>query len=426
MKKSGNTDAQALHMRDREGTAESVLVVSHPRLTPPIVEMMVDTRRDIHAHPELSHHEYGTADRVRRRLVALGINDIGSVDGTAGLVATVNGVRPGRTIALRAELDALPIEEETGLPFKSTRPGVMHACGHDAHTAIALGVAAMLQGIRNQISGRVRFLFQPAEEKEPLGARALVRAGCLDGVDAILGLHVEPDLDAGQVGGLAAGPRTAASDEFKVTIRGVSAHGARPHQGVDAIVAAAALIQDMQTIASRVVDPQEPVVVTVGTIHGGSTAPNIISDRVELTGTIRTRDEQVRRTVRDCVGSMARGIAEVHGATAEVEITPGEPVLANDASLTELVRAAAEGVVGTGNTVERPPPSMGADDFAFYLEHVPGVMIRLGTRNASKTLVYPLHNPRFDLDEDTLAIGATVLFETVCRYLSKGRDGAND
>ena len=383
---------------------------------------VLEARRAIHANPELSHEERETAALVRHELEAAGIGDIASVF-TTGLVATIHGRRPrmgrdgGRTLALRADMDALPIQERRPLPFASRNAGVMHACGHDAHTAILLGVSLALHRARDQFEGTVRCIFQPAEEAEPLGAREVLKAGHLEGVEGILALHVDPDLPAGTVG-VHAGALLAGGQEFTVRVRGRAAHGARPHQGIDAIVAAAAVVQQLQTIPSRRIDPLDPVVVTVGRIEGG-TARNIIAEEVRLDGTFRVLDEGLRGEVERLIREVAEGAARAHGAEAVLETKRGEPVLVNDRGMTDLVRRAAADVLGTDKVVEVERPSMGSEDFAYYVERVPGAMFRLGVRNEALGFAAPIHHPEFGIDERSLPVGAAVMLESARRFLDR-------
>ncbi|MGH7265921.1 MAG: M20 metallopeptidase family protein, partial [Candidatus Rokuibacteriota bacterium] len=321
------------------------------------------------------------------------------------------------------DLDALPIAEQTGLPFASRRPGVMHACGHDAHTAILVGVALALHGARAALPGAVRCIFQPAEELEPLGGREVVRAGCLDGAGAVLALHVDPTLPAGRIG-VRSGPLMACADTLTVTLRGRGSHGAFPHLGVDAIAVAAAVVQELQKIPSRRIDPLEPVVLTIGTIRGG-TRSNIVADEVVLEGTVRTLDEGLRGAIREMIRDVVQGVARAHGAAGVVAVVPGEPVLRNDPAVTALVREAGAAVLGPAGVVDIPRPEMVAEDFAFYVERAPGAMFRLGVKNDARRIVHPLHDARFDLDEAALAVGAAVFLEAARRFLEGGGPAAN-
>jgi amidohydrolase len=384
-------------------------------VTTALLEQAVSLRRTIHANPELSHEEFETAALVRRELEAAGITEIATVGGTAGLVATIRGGQPGKVLAMRGDMDALPLQEENQTEYASGMAGVMHACGHDSHTAMLVSVAKALQAEREQWAGEFRAIFQPAEEAEPLGARDIVGEGFLDGVDAVIGCHVDPSVPVGMVGGLQAGPRTAAADELTITIHGRSSHGAAPQAGIDAVGIAASIIQEIQKIASRMTNPRDAVVVTIGKIQGGA-ARNIVADRVVLDGTIRSISPETRERVHHLVAQIAEGVARLHDGSADVSITRGEPVLVNDPTMVELVRAAAVELLGEERIVEIAP-AMGADDFAFYAERVPGVMFRIGARNEEQGITYPLHHPKFDIDEDAIRVAVPVLHLAARNYL---------
>lgn len=389
------------------------------RLDGDILDKMIEVRRAIHQFPELSNREAETSALVRRELEAAGIGPIREVAGT-GLIVDIAGPTnkdgaAGRTLAIRADLDALPIGERTGLPFASRNDGVMHACGHDSHTAMVLAAALSLARAPGGLGGTVRFIFQPAEEAEPLGGRAVVAGGHLDGVDGVIGIHVDPAIEAGRIG-VCAGPFAASSDELDITVFGKAAHGAKPHEGVDAIVAAAALIGELQTIASRNRDPSEPLVITLGTIEGG-VIRNILADEVRLTGTIRAMSEAVRAMAHDRIRALADGVAAAYGARAEVAIREGEPVLVNDPDMVALINAAAADVAGP-DCAFAAEPWTASDDFAFYSRVRPSVYFRLGVGNADKGCVHPLHHPEFQIDEDAMTLGASVLLRAARRFLA--------
>lgn len=372
---------------------------------------IVRVRRHLHRHPELSNEEHETAAFVADRLREWGIAAQTGVAGT-GVVGLVEGeAGDGPTIALRGDMDALPITEERQHGYRSTRPGVMHACGHDAHTAMVLFAGRILHERRARLRGRVKLLFQPSEEAEPSGAEAMVKAGVLESprVDAVLGVHVFPYIRSGLVG-VKPGPATAAADEFEILVHGRGGHAGYPHLAVDPIVAAAHVIIALQTIASRRIRPNDPVVVTVGVIEGGTKA-NIIPQTIRLRGTFRTHNAQVREQVAEEIDRIAQGVANSHGATAEVRIDWGCPSVQNDAALTEAFVRAGQRLLGEGSVQILPEALMGADDFAYYQQQVPGVYFRLGTGNPEKGTELPLHHPRFDIDEDTLPIGTAVLVE---------------
>lgn len=381
-----------------------------------LADKMIALRREIHQNPELSHDERETSALVRRELEAAGITEIDTFFDT-GLVATIRGAGDGRLLALRADMDALPIEEAVALPFASRNSGVMHACGHDAHTAVLLGVTLALNDTRDSFGGTVRCIFQPAEEAEPLGGREVVKAGHLDGVEGVLALHVDPTLDAGAIG-VRAGALLAGGQEFTIEVCGRSAHAARPQQSIDTISVAAAIVQELQKIVSRRTDPLEPVVVTIGKIHGG-TAKNVIADRTVIEGTFRVLDEGLRGAVSGMIRDIAAGIAAAHGAEALVETSEGEPVMVNDPALTELVRQTGRDLLGDENVHEIALPSMGSEDFAFYAQAVPAMMFRLGVRNEAEGMVSPVHHPGFAIDERAIPVGAAVMLEAARRFLGE-------
>jgi amidohydrolase len=312
-------------------------------------------------------------------------------------------------------MDGLPILETADVPYKSTHSGVMHACGHDGHTAMLLGVTDVLRRLQPQIAGEIVLLFQPAEEQLDGGAQGFLAAGVLEGVDAVLGLHLWAGLETGKVS-VRSGPIMASTDEFKITVHGQGGHGAYPHQTADALVAAGYLITQLQTIVSRRIDPIEPAVITVGTIHAG-TAFNVITDRAELTGTVRTHSEPVRdRVSAELERVVTQGLSGL-GVTAELRYRRGNPVLVNDVAITEIVRQAALGTVTHAAVVEEPP-SMGGEDFAFLAQQVPGSYFLVGSRNSDLGSDFPHHHPRFTVDEAALSIGARVLANSIEQALS--------
>lgn len=388
-------------------------------ITPALAETMIKARRAIHENPELSHEERETSALVRRTLEGAGITEIESVFNT-GLVATIRGKGDGRTLALRADMDALPIEERRpDLPFHSKKAGVMHACGHDVHTSVLLGVALALQAERDKFSGIVRCVFQPAEEAEPLGAREIIKAGHMKGVEGIVSLHVDPEIPVGLIG-VRAGALLAGGQEFTIRVKGKSSHAARPHLGIDALAAACSIVNELQKVRSRRTDPLEPVVVTVGRMQAG-TAKNIIAESAVIEGTFRVLDEGLRGEVARLIESIARDVARANGAEASFETLEGEPVLLNDAPLTDLVRRAASDVLGAERVTEVRRPSMGSEDFAYYVRVVPGTMFRLGIRNEEAGMVHPLHHPEFAVDERAIPVGASVMLAAARKFLDGER-----
>ncbi len=367
---------------------------------------MVAVRRDLHRHPELGLEEHRTRRRVEELLAELEIEAIGGLAGT-GVLGLLPGVAEGRVVALRADLDALPLHDAKDVPYRSLVDGKMHACGHDVHTTILLGAARLLKGRLRDRPGLVKLIFQPAEETVG-GARLLVEEGVLDTprVEAIFGLHVDPGLEVGRFG-LKYGQRNASSDNLEIVVHGRSCHGAYPAAGVDAIVAAAQVIVALQSVISRNVDARSSAVLTLGTIEGGNQA-NIVAQRVRLVGTVRTLDRATRELVLRRIRECAEGVAAGMGARAEVNIEPSYDPVINDNPMVEVVRDCAERLVGSDNVVFFERPNMGVEDFGFYLTHVPGAFYSLGVRNEERGIVHPVHNDRFDVDEECLAYGAAL------------------
>jgi amidohydrolase len=388
-------------------------------------------RRDIHEHPELSNREVRTAKLVADHLTALGIEVKTGVAHT-GVVGVLRGGKPGPCVALRADMDALPVTEETGLPFASKargeyngqQVGVMHACGHDVHTAVLMGVAEVLAGMRKDIPGAVKFVFQPAEEGAPAneegGAELMIKEGALENPkpEAIFALHVFPDSDAGTIT-YRPGGAMASADVLRIVVRGAQTHGAMPWGGIDPIVVSAQIIMGLQTIESRQVNVTEnPSIVTIGIIRGGVRS-NIIPDTVEMVGTIRALDEKMRKDIHSRVKRTAERIAESAGATAEVAIELGNPVTYNDPSLTARMVPTLDRVAGKEN-VFTTPPKTGAEDFSLFAEKVPGLYIFLGSRTpgADPATVAQNHSPRFMVDESCIPLGVRALAAIAVEYLA--------
>lgn len=359
---------------------------------------LVAIRRDLHRYPELAFEEHRTAALVRRTLEGLGLSPRPAA--STGVVAEIAGGRPGPMVALRADLDALPIEERTGLPFASEVPGKMHACGHDIHTTILLGAAERLLQRRERLAGRVRLIFQPAEEVCQ-GAKAMIAEGVLDGVDAIYGLHNSPRVPVGEVR-VSAGPVLASSDTIKITVHGEGGHAARPHRARDPVVAAASIVLNLQSALTRSVDPLVPVVVSICTLQAG-TASNVIPDRAELSGTVRCLDPAVREQLPELLESLVRASAAAHRCTAQLELRPNAPPLVNHAEQADVVRRAAARVVGA-ERVRVHQPEMVSEDFAYYLEKVPGCFFTFGVGGE-----HPVHHPQYTADEACLPLGAELM-----------------
>jgi hippurate hydrolase len=348
------------------------------RLTTEITDQLIQLRRTLHQQPELAFEETATADLVARTLTDLGVLQRTGV-GKTGVVGLIAGTKPGRTVAIRADMDALPIQEETGLPYASRQAGKMHACGHDVHTAVLLGVAMILTRMRDRFAGQVKLIFQPAEETLA-GAAAMIADGVLENpaVDAMLGYHNWPLLEAGAVG-YHPGVSFASSDAFDVTVTGTSGHAAHPHLAVDAITAAAYFVAQLQTIVSREVAPVRPAVVTIGRIAGG-TARNIFAESVRLEGTVRAHDQATREAVEQALRRMLEGLKAGMRTDFTLDYRRGVPVLRNHPDTVAGVLASARAILGEGRVVELPEGSMGSEDFAHFSDRVPAAYLRLGSR----------------------------------------------
>jgi amidohydrolase len=380
---------------------------------------VVEVRRDLHRHPELGFEEVRTSGLVAEALGCLGGLSIRTGVARTGIVARLRGeatsIGPRRTVALRADMDALPVQDQKRGPLCSGTPGKMHACGHDAHTAMLLGAAQVLSELRAELPGDVVFLFQPAEEG-PGGAEPMIAEGALDGVDFVLGQHCLPSLAAGEIG-VSDGAALAATDAFELRIRGVGGHGAYPHLTTDAIVVAAQVVTALQTIVSRTVDPLAAAVVTIGTIQGGYNF-NVVADVVEMKGTVRTLDPALHEAIPKRLEAIVAGVCAAHGARYELDYRRKYPATVNHAEGTSLVRAVGRALLGPA-AVHELRPSMGGEDFAYYLQRVPGCFWWLGVRHPSPEHPgYGLHHPAFDIDEEALKTGVAMLVEGALAYLS--------
>lgn len=382
-----------------------------------ILPWMVEIRRDLHQHPELGLEEHRTAARVAARLTELGIAHQTGI-GETGVLGWLGDAARGPAVALRADLDALPMQDGKDVSYRSTVPGKLHACGHDVHTAVLLGAARLLAEQRGELAGLVKLLFQPAEETVG-GAKLLIAAGVLEEprVTAIFGLHVDPGLPVGTVG-VRYGQRNASSDNLAIILHGRSSHGAYPAGGVDAIVAAAHVITALQSVISRNVDAREAAVLTIGIIQGG-TQRNIVANRVELTGTVRCLNQATRQLVLERVRQTAEGVASGFGARAEVVIEPSYDPVVNHDPMVELVRDNARALVGDERVTVIPRANMGVEDFGFYLSQVPGAFYSLGVRNEAAGIVHPVHHELFDIDERAMAVGAALQAMNALTALSR-------
>jgi amidohydrolase len=383
---------------------------------------LVEQRRDIHMHPELSNREERTARVVAERLRALGLTEVKTGVGRHGVTALLVGAKPGPVVAVRADMDALPIQEVRDTPYKSRTPGVMHACGHDVHTTVELGVAELLSGMKDELRGTVKFIFQPAEEGAPAGeqggAKLMIKEGALEGPrpQAVFGLHTEPNLQAGQIG-YHSGPAMASSDTFTITVRGKSSHGAQPHVGVDAVVVASQAVLALQNIRSRRIDPLEPLVITVGTIHGGERF-NVIAGEVKMTGTMRTFSDEVRERSIRMMRETLQSVTAAYGATFELELGDGNTVTYNEPALVEETLPTIRRVVGAGNALAIKP-FMPAEDFSAYQKVVPGFYYFLGVGNRERGITAGWHTPDFDADEESLVVGVKVMSSVLLDYLER-------
>jgi amidohydrolase len=377
---------------------------------------LVEFRRDLHMYPELSFHEENTPKKVAQFLTDLGI-EVRTGVGGRGVVGTLKGGKPGKTVALRADFDALPIQDEKDVPYKSKVPGVMHACGHDIHTASLLGVAKVLSEHKEELEGNVVFIHQFAEELAPGGAKPMIEDGCLDGVDVIYGAHVWSMDPYGTVG-VNEGFTMAASDSFDIEIVGKGGHGATPHLTVDPLVVGSQLVLNLQQIVSRRVDPLKPAVVTVGAFHSGE-AFNVIPNAAKLKGTVRTFDEDVRDMIEEAIGQITAATCDSAGAKADYKYARGYPALWNHPEEIRRVEELAQGVIGQEKVI-RMEPIMGGEDFAYYLQEVPGAFFFVGGGNPDIEATYPHHHPMFNVDERSMMITGKLFISSVLNYLSQG------
>jgi amidohydrolase len=389
-------------------------MASKPALREPdaaATQHLITHRRELHAIPELSFKEHETAHYIAERLDTLGVDKLTEGVGGTGVVADIRGARPGRSVMVRADMDGLPLTETADVPFRSTRAGVMHACGHDVHMAIALELARSLAERRDALPGMVRLAFQPAEEQAG-GAKAMIDAGVLEGIDRVIGLHVWSQLPTGQVC-VPPGVVMASADMFTLIIRGRSGHGAQPNLTIDAVVIAAQVVTALQTLVSRETSPLSPVVITLGSVHGG-TAANIVAGEVVIQGTLRTFDAALRRHLLARIAQVADGIAGTMRGSSELRHDSGTPPTINDPAMAALVSEAAAGVIGAEAVVPYEPLMVG-EDFAYFLEARPGCFYLLGGAPEGGPVVH--HTPEFRIDERCLPIGFQVMSAAVLRLL---------
>jgi len=374
---------------------------------------LIEIRRHIHSHPELSGEEFQTAAFVAGVLSSNGIHVEENV-GKTGVIGELEGNgKDKRILAIRTDMDALPIQELTSLDFASRNQGIMHACGHDVHTTVGLGAAMILSQISQEITGKIRFLFQPAEEIAQ-GASWMVADGAMDNVDGILGVHVFPSIPAGCVG-IRYGALTAAADDIEIIITGESGHGARPHEAIDAIWIAAQVITTLQQAISRTQNPLRPVVLSIGQINGGR-ASNIIADSVRLLGTVRSLHPETRAELPSWIENIVKNVCDTYDATYQVNYRQGIPSVQNDIALTQILQSAAEEAWGGDRVQVLPEPSLGAEDFSMYLDQVPGSMFRLGVGFPDRKVNYPLHHPKFEVDESAIITGVVTFAYAAYKY----------
>jgi len=379
-----------------------------------LFEWMKEIRRAIHQWPELGYKEEKTAELVGKSLKKLGIKYQTGIAGT-GIVGRMVTNENAPTVALRADMDALPITEDTGLPFASQNSGVMHACGHDGHVAIVLGAAAVLKAEPPQ--GNAVFIFQPAEEGEG-GAKPMIEKGVIDNVNAIYGGHIESNYQLGEIG-IKTGIHTSHTDAFEIRITGRGGHAARPHEAIDSVIIASQLVMNLQTIISREIDPIHPSVLTIGYLKSG-TVNNAIAEKAVLKGTIRTTDESVRNQITEKIRKMASSMAILHDAEIKVIIKPGYPPIINDDTASKYAIHVAEKLVGKEKTIAIPYPSLGGEDFSYYLQQVQGCFVRFGGAKEGHEMACS-HSSKFDFDEEVMRVGAAYLSELVRHTIKKLR-----
>ena len=376
-------------------------------------QYVIDLRREFHSHPETGWNEVETSKRIKRELGKLGIPFV-PIAGT-GVLGAISGERDGKTVALRADMDALEIQEDNDVSYRSRNDGICHACGHDAHMAMLLGAARILNALKEEINGTVRLIFQPAEEALN-GALTVIEEGGLDGVDGIFGMHVLGLMPAGRVS-VGSGAKMASADRFKITVRGKSGHGAVPDESVDAVVAASAIVMSLQSIVSREMNPREPVVVSMGTFHAGARF-NIIAGTAELEGTTRCFDKEIGERLPGIIERVVSNTADAYRAEAELEYISAVPPTVNDPRCANRAESVVEQAFGRDVLLDEPP-SMVSEDFSYFAEKVPGVYVFLGGMNEEKDAFYANHHERFNIDEDALEIGTILNAQYAIDFLKE-------
>lgn len=380
-------------------------------------EEMVRVRRELHMNPELSFEETETAAYIAAYQEDIGL-DVRTGVGGNGVVATLKGGKPGKTVAIRADFDALPIHQENDVPYKSKNDGVMHACGHDAHTSIALGIAKVLYPYKDEINGNIVFVHQHAEEKDPGGAKPMIADGALDGVDAIFATHVENYIPVGNIWHNDE-YILASSDDFTIEIKGFGGHAAFPQDTTDVITIGSQLVSNLQQVVSRQTDPLKPAVLTVGSFRAGEKS-NVIPGNAILEGTVRTFDQQLRHNIADSIRKITEHTAKAFGADYEIDYKFGYPATKNNKEINQIMVNAAKDVIPKEN-IMKMEPNMGAEDFSYFANEIPATYFFTGSANEEKGFIYPYHHPKFDIDEKALLNGSKVLLASALDYLEKHR-----
>ena len=375
---------------------------------------IIDLRRHFHSHPELSTQEFETQARIIKELAAIGIE--GRPIARTGVIANINGALPGKTIAIRADIDALELTDVCGKPYQSQNPGVCHACGHDGHIAILVGVAKILAALKDRLAGNFRLLFQPSEERFPGGAAPMIEEGALDGVDAIIGAHLWQPLKIGTIG-ISFDRLMASPNEFSITINGRGGHGSMPQQTIDTLLVGAQLTVALNTIISRNIDPFEQAVLSIGVLKSGDTF-NIIPDTAEMKGSVRNFEPSVRDTIFARMEQITKGICDAYGATYQLEKFYGFPPVINHPEYAQIIKSNAEKTLGKENAL-LIQPAMAGEDFSYFLEKVPGAYFFIGVGNPDKGIVYPQHHPQYDIDEDALCYGMEIMASSAVELAQK-------
>jgi amidohydrolase len=385
-------------------------------LTEEIESQIIEIRRKLHRDPELSLREFKTTNLIYETLKSTSIELKKCSNGT-GVIGLLRGKEKGKTLAIRADIDALPIMEETGLPFTSENGGIMHACGHDIHTSVLLGTAIVLDKFKDSIKGNIKFIFQPAEETMQ-GAKLLIEEGVLNEpkVDNIICLHCWPYTDAGKIG-VRHGPIMAAAERFEIEVQGIGGHAAHPHKAIDPIPIAAQIISGLQHIVARTLSPLESAVVTIGQIHGGN-ADNIIANSVKISGTVRSLTPEVSKKIQETMIAISENTAKAFKGSAKVNYITGSPPVINNEELVDLLSEVVKENLGEDNFEYLPEPSLGGEDFSFYLQHVEGMLFRLGTRSETEATHKSLHNPGVIFDEKSISTGIVTMSAFALKYLN--------